>query len=436
MKSILPDSCAGRKQELYTATSQVDDLMQVTREKFAPKIYLYPRIRKTPFYEAHRRAGCKAYSVYNHIYHPRYYDDMYNEYSKVVNGVTLWDVSVERQVEISGPDAFRFTDYLTPRDLSKCKVKQCRYVVICDEDGGIISDPVLLRLEENRFWLSTSDVDLLLWAKGVAVNSGLNVQIQEPDVSPVQVQGPKSPHVMRALFGDSVLDLGYYYCMWAKFRDIDVVVSRTGFTAELGYEIFLTDSRVGKRALELWDAILEAGRPYGIAVTGPTHIRSLEAGILDYRCDMGLENNPFEVGLDYVVDLEKKADYIGKEALTRIKAQGVKNKLVGLKIQGPPTYEWNWDSGAKEVPGWDTGDQWPVTQKGKQVGHLTKAFYSPRLKENIGRAMVGIDYSKIGTELTIETPKGPRNATVVSFAFHDPKKEIAKANVKALFQGK
>jgi len=410
--------------------------MQATREKFAPKVYLYPRIRKTPFYEAHKRAGCKAYSVYNHIYHPRYYDDMYKEYSKVVNGVTLWDVSVERQVEISGPDAFAFTDFLTPRDLSKCKVGQCRYVVICDADGGIISDPVLLRLEENRFWLSTSDVDLLLWAKGVAVHSDMDVRIQEPDVSPVQIQGPKSPYVVRALFGDSVLDLGYYTCTWAKLRGMDVVVSRTGFTAELGYEIFLTDSRVGNRALELWNAILEAGRPYGIAVTGPTHIRALEAGILDYRCDMGLENNPFEVGLDYVVDLEKKADYIGKAALKRIKAEGVKNKLVGLEIQGAPTYEWNWDTGAKEVPGWDTGDLWPVTHKGKKVGHLTKAFYSPRLKKNIGRAMVGIDYSKVGTEVNVETPAGSRAATVVSFAFHDPKKEIAKANVKALLQAK
>ncbi len=145
--------------------------MQAKNGKFTPKVFIYPRVLKTPFYEAHKRAGCKAYSVYNHIYHPRYYDDMYKEYDKVVNAVTLWDVSVERQVEITGPDAFKFANYLTPRDLSKCKIGQCRYVAICDEDGGIISDPVLLRLAENQFWLSTSDVDLLLWAKGVAVNS-------------------------------------------------------------------------------------------------------------------------------------------------------------------------------------------------------------------------------------------------------------------------
>ncbi len=373
------------------------------------------------------------------MYHPRYYGDMYEEYSTVVNAVTLWDVSVERQVEIKGPDAFEFTNYLTSRDLSKCKVGQCRYVAICDEDGGIISDPVLLRLTKNHFWLSTSDVDLLLWTKGVAVHSGMKVQVQEPDVSPVQIQGPKSPYVMQNLFGNSsgkILDLGYYTCTRAKLKDLDVVVSRSGFTAELGYEIYLIDSSVGKRAVELWDMILEAGRPYGIKVTGPTHIRSLEAGILDYGCDMKLENNPFEVGLDYLVDLKKKSDYIGKKALKRIKARGVKRKLVGVEISGDPTYEWNWDSGIENAPGWDTGDLWPITHNGTRIGHLTKAYFSPKLKKNIGRAMVPVKYSKEGTALTLETPTGPRAATVVSFYFTDPKKEIAKANVRALMQSK
>jgi aminomethyltransferase len=410
--------------------------MQSKTGKFAPKIFLYPRIRKTPFYEAHKKAGVKAYSVYNHMYHPRYYGDMYKEYEKVVSAVTLWDVSVERQVEITGPDAFKFTDYLTPRDLSKVKVGQCRYVAICDEAGGIISDPVLLRLAENEFWLSTSDCDLVLWSKGVAVNSGMNVKVHEPDVSPVQIQGPKSPWIVKELFDDKVLDLGYYTCMPAKVKGMDVVVSRTGFTAELGYEVFLRDSTVGRNAVNLWEAILEAGRPYGIAVTGPTHIKALEAGILDYGCDMDLNTNPFEVGLDYLVDMNKQADYIGKAALKRIKAEGVKRKLVGLEVGGPPTYEWNWDSGIENPPGWDTGDRWPVTQRGKEAGYLTKAYFSPKLKKNIGRAMVSVEYSKEGTELTLESPAGPRTAKVVSFYFTDPKKDIAKANVRAMVLAK
>lgn len=410
--------------------------MQSKNARFAPKVFLYPRIRKTPFYEAHKRAGVKAYSVYNHMYHPRYYGDMYKEYEKVVSEVSLWDVSVERQVEITGPDAFKFTNYLTPRDLSKVKVGQCRYVAICDENGGMINDPVLLRLSENEFWLSVSDSDVLLWAKGVAVNSGMNVKIHEPDVSPVQIQGPKSPWVVKELFGDKVLDLAYYTCMPGKVKGMDVVVSRTGFTAELGYEIFLKDSTVGRNAVTLWDAILAAGRPHGIAVTGPTHIKALEAGILDYGCDMDSNTNPFEVGLDYLVDMNKLEDYIGKAALKRIKAEGVKRKLVGLEIGGGPTYEWNWDSGIENPPGWDTGDRWPVTQKGKRAGYLTKAYFSPKLKKNIGRAMVALEYSKEGTELTLETPSGPRTAKVVSFYFTDPKKDIAKANVRQMVLAK
>jgi aminomethyltransferase len=404
--------------------------------KFAPKVYLYPRIRKTPYYEAHKKAGCKAYSVYNHMYHPRYYDDMYKEYSKVISAVTLWDVSVERQVEITGQDAFAFTNFITPRDLAKCEVGQCKYVAICDESGGIVCDPVLLRLGENRFWLSVSDSDVLLWCKGVAVHSGMDVKISEPDVSPLQIQGPKSPYVMKAMFGASILDLKYYYCTETKAGDLDVVVSRTGFTAELGYEIFLKDSTKGRRALDLWDMIMKAGKPYGITVTGPTHIRSLEAGILDFRCDMTHENNPFEVGLDYLVDRNKKEDYIGKAALERIRKEGVKQMLVGVEIDGKPTKEWNWDTGATDVVGWDTGDLWPVLVNRKEVGRLTKAFWSPRFKKNIGRCMVKTEYSKPGTKLTISTPAGPRTGTTVSFYFYDQKKEVPKADVRALITNK
>ena len=181
---------------------------------------------------------------------------------------------------------------------------------------------------------------------------------------------------------------------------------------------------------------MEAGRPYGIEVTGPTHIKALEAGILDYGCDMDLNTNPFEVGLDYLVDMNKQADYIGKAALKRLKAEGIKRKLVGLEIGGPATYEWNWDSGSENPPGWDTGDRWPVTQNGKKSGYLTKAYFSPKLKKNIGRAMVSLEYSKEGTELTLETPTGPRTARVVSFYFTDPKKDIAKANVRAMVAAK
>lgn len=180
---------------------------------------------------------------------PAGYTDPETEYWKLINDVTVWDVSVERQVEITGPDAFTFTNRLTPRDLTQCSVGQCKYVVITDENGGIINDPVLARLGENHFWLALADSDTLLWAKGVALNSGLNVQIREPDVSPIQVQGPKSKDVMQTLFGDKVLELPYYYFLETELDGIPVIVTRTGWTGEVGYEIYLRDGSQGPAEL-------------------------------------------------------------------------------------------------------------------------------------------------------------------------------------------
>ena len=382
----------------------------------APQIVFYTRIRKSPYFEASRRQGVKAYSVYNHMYHPRYYGDPVEEYWKLLTDVTLWDVGVERQVEITGPDAFDFINLLTPRDLTKCAVGQCKYAIITAEDGGIVNDPVLLRLDNNHFWLSVADSDVLLWAKGVAFNSGLNVHIQEPDVGPVQLQGPKSRQVMQDLFGDRVLDLPYYHLFTAKLDDMNVVVSRTGYTGEVGYEIYLHNA--SRHALKLWDTVLEAGRPYNISVVGPSHIRRLEAGILAYGADMTLENNPYEIGLGRMVGLDQEADFIGKEALRVIKARGVQRKLVGVEIHGDPlgTYV----DGSME-------DFWPVIRDGTQIGHITSACRSPRLEKNIGYAMLPIKQGDLGTELTVQTPAGKTTATVIKKPFIDPKKEIPKA---------
>src|SRR3990167_6437775 len=233
------------------------------------------RIRRSPYFEATQRYGCKSYTVYNHMYLPNHYDEPIKEYWKLIQEVTLWDVSVERQVEITGPDAFTFTNMLTPRDLGKCGVGQGKYVVITAEDGGIINDPVLLRLGENHFWLALADSDVLLWAKGVAYRSGLDVTIREPDVSPMQIQGPKSKQVVEKLFGPRVLDMPYYHFFEAKLDGIPVIVTRTGWTGEVGYEIYLRD---GSRGGELWERIMAAGKSYNIAPTGPSDIRSIEAG--------------------------------------------------------------------------------------------------------------------------------------------------------------
>src|SRR5437667_628398 len=369
-------------------------------------LYFGPWYRKSPFFEATQRAGAKAYDIYNHMYLPGLYTDPFEEYWHLINHVTLWDVSVERQVEISGRDGAKFAELITPRDLTKCDVGQGKYVVITDENGGIINDPVLIRLEKNRFWLSLANSDTLLWAKGVAVNSGMDVDISEPDVSPLQVQGPDSKNVLKDLVGPAVLDLGYYYFMNAKIDGIPVVITRTGWTAEVGYEVYLTD---GRRGVELWDRIMEAGKKYEIRPIAPWEIRRSEGGIRNYGSDMTLENNPYEVSLSWLVDLNKKADFIGKKALAKIKKEGVKRKLVGLEIDGPQIHAW-----ATEF--------WDVKKDGKKVGHLTALTYSPRLEVNIAYAWVPIRLAKLGTRLTIATSAGARDATVVKQPFVDPKK--------------
>jgi glycine cleavage system aminomethyltransferase T len=389
-----------------------------------PGVLLYSRIRKSPYFYAHQQHGPRLYSVYNHMYHARHYGDPVEEYWHLLNGVTLWDVGVERQVEISGPDAFTFTNMLVPRDLNKCEVGQCKYVFVTSPDGGILNDPVLLRLEENRFWLSLADSDILLWAWGLAQNSGLDVKIHEPDVAPVQVQGPKSKDVMVDLFGETVTEIPYYFLKEYDLDGLHVYVSRTGYTAELGYEIYLHDAY--KRGAELWEKVLEAGRPHDLRPIGPCHIKRIEAGILALGpgCDMWFDTNPYEVemGYEWMVDLEQEADFIGKEALRRIKEEGVKRKLIGVEIGGDNLGSYN--DGAMI-------DTFPVYANGDHVGKVTSACFSPRLEKNIGFAMVPIEYAEFGTELEVETPQSGRvEAVVVRKPFVDPEKEVPKQEVE------
>ncbi len=376
-----------------------------------PKITVGPWYRASPYHEATRRYGCKAYDIYNHMPLPSYYGDPVDEYWHIINHVALWDVAVERQVEITGPDAFAFANYLTPRDLTKCAVGQCKYVVITDEQGGIINDPILLRVGENRLWLSLSDSDVLLWAKGVAVHSGMDVELREPDVSPLQLQGPKSKHVAKALFGPRVLDLPYYSLLETQLDGIPLVVSRTGWTGEVGYEIYLRD---GSRGDDLWENVMQAGKAHNIKPTGPSEIRRVEAGILNWGQDISLVDNPYEVGLGWLVDEHKEADYIGKQALRRTKQDGVKRKLVGVEVHGEPFRSL-------------LSRYWPVRKNGRTVGRLTVLVHSPRLEKNIGYAMLPIEDARLGTTLTLTSPSGDRTGTVVRKPFIDPRKDTPKS---------
>jgi aminomethyltransferase len=328
----------------------------------------------------------------------------------LLNGVTLWDVGVERNVEITGPDAFRFTNLLTPRDLSRCAVGQGKYVVVTGEDGGIINDPVLLRLGENHFWLALADSDVLLWARWVAVHAGMRVEIREPDVWPLQVQGPRSKAVIAALFGPEAAELGYYRFLETGLDGMPVVVTRTGWTGEVGFEIYLRD---GSRGEELWERVMEAGRPHGIRPTGPSDIRRIEAGILNWGADITLEDTPYHVGLERLVDEGKTDEYIGRGALARVRREGVTRKLVGIEIAGE-RIEFNMT-------------RWPVCHQDREVGRVTSALYSPRLAKNIGYAMVPVELAEPGTVLAVRIPDGgEREARVVAKPFVDPEKAIPR----------
>jgi glycine cleavage system aminomethyltransferase T len=367
------------------------------------------QIRKSPYFDATVRWGAKGFSVYNHMYIPRDFGNPEQNFWNLISDVILCDVAVERQVEITGPDAAKFVQLLTPRDLSSCAVGQCKYVLITNAEGGILNDPILLRLGENHFWISLADSDILLWAQGVAINSGLNVQIREPDVSPLQLQGPKSGEVMNALFGESIYELKYYWVREYELDGIPLIVSRTGWSSELGYEIYLRDASKGD---ELWEKIMDAGAPFGIKPGHTSSIRRIEGGMLSYHADMDINTNPYELSLDRLVNLDIDAEFIGKTALKRIKENGVSRKQVGLIIDGP----------VLEGP---NTRFWPVEQNGEQVGKVTSAVHSPRLKQNIALAMVGIEYSSIGTSFKVQTPSGEVTATVVETPFYDPKKKIA-----------
>ncbi len=375
-------------------------------------LYFRPWYRKSPYFDETQKAGCRSYELYNHMYLPGYYTSFEDEYWHLVEHVALWDVAVERCVEITGPDAHRFTNMLTCRDLNKCAVGQAKYAPIMANDGGIVNDPVLLRLGENQYWLALADSDGLLYAKGVAACAGMEVEVGEAESYPVQVQGPKSRDVIHALFGDGVLDIKYYWTMQTELDGIPVVISRTGWTAELGYEIYLRDA---SRGAELWNKILEAGEPFNIRPTGPSDIRRMEAGIFNWGPDFNWRHNPFEVtGLERLVE-QQEEDYVGKEALERVRVEGVRRKLVGIGL------------GDEQMPE-EMEEFWPVVDGDREVGYVTNAVWSPRLSRNIGYAWVPAELAAIGTALEVAWPFGRRGkAQVMHLPFLDPEKEIPKS---------
>ena len=369
------------------------------------------RNRRTPYYEATQRYGPKGFTVYNHMYFPIRFDTFENEFDTLLNAVTLWDVAVERCLEISGPDGLTFAQLLTPRDLSACAVGQAKYVLIVDSDGGIINDPVLTRMDENTFWFALASSDALLFARGLKnAYPDLDVTIREADVAPLQVQGPRSKDLMVKLLGEGILDLKYYYWRHAEIAGVPVVVTRTGWTSEVGYEVYTTDTSRGNG---VYEAIMSAGEEFGIKPTGPSDIRRIEGGIFNWGADMTYEHNPIEMGLDRLVDWDTVSDdaSISMAALRRIRDAGVGRRIVGVRMDGDPFPALN-------------NVKWPVSQGGEAVGQVTSAIYSPRLEQNIGFAWLPTALANLDTELDVDSEWGRRRATVVEMPFVDPKKQI------------
>jgi glycine cleavage system aminomethyltransferase T len=370
-------------------------------------LYFGPWYRASPFFEATRRAGCSSYDIYNHMYLPAYYDDPETEYWALNNGVTMWDVGVERTVEISGPDADRLIDSITCRDLTKCAVKQGKYMLVTGPDGSIVNDPVLLHVAKDRWWMQLADSDAHLYAMGVGAAAGLDAQVTLPDVHPMQVQGPLAARTLEKLVGPAIYDIKYYWIDEFEIDGIPVVISRTGWTAIPGFEINLLD---GGRGNDLWNAVAEAGEEFDIRAIAPCEARRIEGGIFNYGSDIRLGDTPFHVsGLERLVE-EQPQDYVGKAALEELRTKGVDRKLVGIEIEG--------DELRAEMSRY-----WQVSSDGRPVGHMTDAVWSPGLKKNIGYVWVPIELAGPGNRLDID---GEDGATYVgataAIPFVDPKK--------------
>lgn len=369
-------------------------------------------VEPSPFHEATSRDGCRAYVVASYtISHQTYYPmqllDAEEEYRRLVNDAVLFDPPVERPVEIAGPQAAAFVDRLLPRDMSRCAPGQCRYVVLCDQLGRVLMDSVILRLEEDRYWLSGD----LGWMRGLAAGLAMEVAVETSDAAPVQVQGPKARLAMEALFGEAVSGLGFYRLARVTLAGMELVVTRTGWTGELGYEIYLTDRG---RGVELWDAILEAGRPFGLVATGTSEARRIEAGILSTAHEACPEHDPFEIGLGRLVDLDKPVPYVGREALRRIHARPLARRLVGF-------------SSPERLQGSSEGLPWPIRHGGETVGKATSAAWSFALERTIGFAMLPPALAVPGQALSVETPAGAIAATATAVPFVDPEKKRMRA---------
>ena len=357
------------------------------------------RIRRTPFTDKAESHGVSGFTVVNHTLLPKSYQKTVEEdYWHLREHVQIWDVACQRQVEIAGPDAAELTQMLTPRDLRSLKVGQCFYVPIIDDNAGMINDPVLLKLDNNKFSLSIADSDLLLWVKGLAVGLNLDVDIFEPDVSPLAVQGPKAEALMTDIFGDQILDIPFFSFKAIPIFGKDQVIARSGYSKQGGFEIYLQGSHFGN---ELWDLIWKAGKPYNICPGSPNLIERIEGGLMSYGNEFNRSNNPLECGFEHLCCFTDEINYIGKDALKKILADGPVRKICGIKFGGPET-------SACTVP------YKVFSESAELIGEITSAIYSPRLATNVGLGMLKSKYTEVDQAVLVSTSPGKYLGGVVS----------------------
>lgn len=352
------------------------------------------RIRRTPYTDRIEQVGVRGFSVVNHMLLPKAFERSVEEdYWHLRAHVQMWDVSCQRQVQIAGPDAERLIQWMTPRRISDAKVGECYYVPLVDHQGGMINDPVLLKIDTDRFWLSIADSDVLLYALGLALGKGFDVEIDEPDVSPLAIQGPKAEALLSTVFGERIRDIGFFKFGWFEFEGTSQLIARSGYSRQGGFEIYLNNTALGPT---LWDRIWEAGQAFNIAPGCPNLIERIEGGLLSYGNEMTRENNPLQLGLEKFCHLDGSVDFLGLKALQKIKNDGVSSQIRGFVFDGPkaPT----------------CAQPWPVFVDDEQVGQITSGIWSPRLKKNVGLSLIKRDYWNYGQAIKVLLPDQTKRA--------------------------
>ena len=355
------------------------------------------RVRRTPFSSGVEAAGVKAYTVYNHMLLPTVFETVEADYRHLKAHVQVWDVSCERQVQVKGPDALKLIRLLTPRNLDRMNLGRCMYIPVADQNGGLLNDPVLVHAGPDTYWISIADSDLLMWVNGIVACRGFDVEVSEPDVSPLGIQGPKADELAARVFGDEVRDLRFFGCARFAFEGQELLVARSGYSKQGGFEIYVEEGEIG---MAIWDALFAAGNDLQVRAGGPNLIERIEGGLLSYGNDMTRENSPLECGLGQFVSDTRLADCFGGRAMAEERAAGSRQMIRPISIEG------------EAVPGCDRA--WPLYADGTEVGQVTSAAWSPDFGTNVAIGMVARAHWDAGTQLEVETPDGMRKAQVAA----------------------